>query len=248
MTKMSQSQHCFSPLQWHWEDPGWYWRQSSGVSSIHLHLCRWFCHWFFHKLEANVSGGYHASNYFFPCWSDFKGEFWSSKIQIVLQVTFKSANFPLFFFLYVLRSLPHSRWKNRVRMRLQEVLQRRFSPPLEPWLPLGENRTRWRGQRVGEKQTLIHRQANRHTGRPYRRKDRHTNIWTTDRQTDRQTDIWTTDTDRQTYGPQTQTDRHIDHRQTEKRICTNKWLPVRVPAFHFEEHVEEHVILFWQVF
>ena len=136
------------------------------------------------------------------------------KLYRKLPVTCKSANFPLFFFLCVLRSLPHSRWKNRVRMRLQEVLQRRFSPPLEPWLPLGENRTRWRGQRVGEKQTLIHRQANRHTGRPYRRKDRHTNIWTTDRQTDRQTDrhmdhrhgqtdIWTTDTDRQTYRPQT---------------------------------------------
>ena len=215
MTKMSQSQCCFSPLQWHWEDPGWNWGQSGSVSSIQLHVCRWFCHWFFHQLEANASGSYHASNHFFPCWSDFKGEFWFSKIQIVPQFTVIQ---PIFLFLYVLRSLPRSRWKNRVRMHLREVLQRRFSPPLELLLPLGENRTRWRGQRVGEKQTLIRRQANRHTGRPYRQKDRHTN-----RQTDRQTEKLCI------YAPT-----NGYHVESQHSI--------------FEEHFVEHVILFLQVF
>ena len=67
-------------------------------------------------------------------------------------------------------------------MQLLEVLQRRCSPPSELWSPLGENRTKWRGQRVVDKpdtdtqtdeltdeltdRPLIHRQTERQTSRP----------------------------------------------------------------------------------
>ena len=117
-------------------------------------------------------------------------------------------------------------------MQLLEVLRRRCSLPSELSLRLGENRTKWRGQRVvdkpdtdtqTDKQTdipLIHKQTDIQT---YRHTDRRMNRQITD-----------TQTDKQTYRPlihrQTtdiQTGKWKDHRDTDRQtdrklcICTN---------------------------